>query len=219
MRCRTDRWERWRLFLVVIAFASSRSWAAEETERIQLGPISAEVPASWMTETVDKGTKVRAVAPDSKTIGAISIPVLVTIEQKEKLGSSLRDLQAFLERSLDDDAKKGKELIRKDWEKFNGRIGVESLRASKPTIRGKKPNEFLVMSVQSDCVVEGEPVALITRSYWVYVKERSYLLRIVVPLELADPYAKAIDQIAHSVRVNGVAGETPGASLGEERTR
>lgn len=169
---------------------------------IGLGPFTASVPDSWSVEKALGESKLQASAPDSKSIGDAKIPVMVRIEEKKKIGDSLADLQEFLTRKLSTSPDEGKAMIEKGWGDKADRLAVDALKVSKPSIHGVGPNQYLTSTVLSDFDIDGKKLSLITRSYWVYLGDKAYFMRIVTPVELAEQYAGVIDEIARSVKIN-----------------
>jgi hypothetical protein len=184
--------------------------SASDSITIGMGPFTVSVPDSWSIEKAHHDSKLQASSPDSKAIGKTSIPVMVRIEEKKKVGESLEDLQEFLIEKLLDSPEEGKSMIEKSWGEKADRLAVDALKVSKPTIVGIAPNQYLTTTVFSEFDVDGEKVALIGKSYWIYRHQKAYFMRIVTPIELADQYAKVIDETARSVEINN-KGEQDGA--------
>lgn len=169
---------------------------------IGMGPFTVSVPDSWSIEKAHHESKLQASSPYSKAIGKTSVPVMVRIEEKKKVGESLEDLQKFLVEKLSTSPEEGKSMIEKGWGDKADRLAVDALKVSKPTILGIAPNQYLTSTVFSEFDVDGEKLSLISRSYWIYRQDKAYFMRIVTPIELVDRYDKVIDEIARSVKIN-----------------
>ncbi len=198
------------LELVVLSSASA-------SITIGMGPFTVSVPDSWSIEKAHQESKLQASSPDSKAIGKTSIPVMVRIEEKKKVGKSLEDLQKLLIEKISIAPEEGKSMIEKGWGDKADRLAVDALKVSKPVILGTAPNQYLTSTVISEFDVDGEKLSLISRSYWVYHQDKVYFMRIVTPVELADQYAKVIDEIARSVKISK-EGEQSGTGQPATRT-
>ena len=127
---------------------------------------------------------------------------MVRIEEKKKIGATLEELKEFLIKKLSTSPDEGKAMIEKGWGDKADRLAVDALKISKPTIHGVAPNRYLTSTVLSEFDIDGEKLTLVSRSYWVYLDDKAYFMRIVTPIELAEQYAGIIDQIVRSIRIN-----------------
>ncbi len=181
---------------------------------ISMGPFTVSIPDSWSIQKELGESKLQASAPDFKSIGEAKIPVMVRIEEKKKVGATLEELQEFLIKKISTSPDEGKAMIEKGWGDKADRLAVDALKISKPSIQGVAPNRYLTSTILGEFDIDGKKLSLITRSYWVYLEDKAYFMRIVTPIELSEQYAGVIDEIARSIKINKQGEQVGGGNGG-----